>query len=180
MGQNPLGKDSAPEERWAWFMERYTPRMERALYAEAMRIMGSHQDAEDVMQEALIRGATRCWQLRNEARLFQWMFSIVRNIAFDKRKARIKATLSAIELATGIAWRPISLDDRLMSDWQREHLEAAVSRLRSPEKEIIVLKSTTDMKLIEIAAELGLNYHTTRTKYRRTLIKLSNELRDIR
>ena len=55
----PTQEDSTPEERWSWFMEHFTPDMEKVLYVEAFRILKSKQDAEDVLQEAIIRGATK-------------------------------------------------------------------------------------------------------------------------
>lgn len=96
----PTQEDSTPEERWLWFMEHFTPDMEKVLYVEAFRILKSKQDAEDVLQEAIIRGATRCWQLRNEKKLFQWMFTIVRNLAFDRHKDRLESLMCAV------SWQP--------------------------------------------------------------------------
>ena len=173
----PTKEDSTPEERWAWFLQHYTRQMERVLFSEAKRIMGNHEDAEDVMQEALIRGATRCWQLRDEEKLFQWMFTIVRHISYDKHKDKMRALWCSLQLATGIVHNTISLEDRYISDQERAIIEAEIARLKSPDKEIFILKNTTDMKLIEISKQLGINYHTTRTKYRRTLEKLHNRLR---
>lgn len=173
----PTNEDSTPEERWEWFLQHYTSKMERVLFAEAMRIMGTREDAEDVMQEALIRGATRCWQLRNEEKLFQWMFTIVRHIAYDKHKDKMRALWCSMQLATGIVYNTVSLEERYISEQDRIIIEEEVAKLKSPDKEIFILRSTTNMKLIDIAKQLGINYHTTRTKYRRVLEKLSERLR---
>lgn len=173
----PTDENSTLEERWEWFLKRYTRGMERALFCEAKRIMGSTEDAEDVMQEAMIRGATRCWQLRDQDKLFQWMYTIVRHIAYDKHKDKTRALWCSIQLATGFLSSTISLEDRYINAHERGVLMAEIAKLKSPDKEIFILKNTTDMKLIEIARHLGINYHTTRTKYRRTLEKLSHILR---
>lgn len=45
----PTQEDSTPEERWSWFMEHFTPDMEKFLYVEAFRIVKSKQDAKDVL-----------------------------------------------------------------------------------------------------------------------------------
>ena len=79
----PQKETTTSPERWEWFNERYTQRMQNVLFAEAVRILGSRDDAQDVMQEAVLRGVTYCWQLRDEEKLFQWMFTIVRNLCFD-------------------------------------------------------------------------------------------------
>lgn len=173
----PGKEDSTPEQRWTWFMEHYTPRMEKALFAEAMRILNSRQDAEDIMQEAMIRGVTRCWQLRDEEKLFQWMFTIVRHLAFDRHRDRLQSLMCSIQLATGMVYSNISLEERIMNMHDEDMLLQAIQSLPHPEKDILLMKNTSNMKLIDIARELGLNYHTTRTKYRRTLEKLSRMLR---
>lgn len=173
----PRKEDSTPEQRWAWFLAHYTSRMERVLFTEAMRILGSQQDAEDVMQEAMIRGATRCWQLRDEEKLFQWMYTIVRNLAFDRHNNKRQALMCSIQLATGLIYKTIPLVDRIINMQDTAILQDAIQRLPHPEKDIIEIKFTTNMKLIDIARKLGLNYHTTRTKYRRTLEKLSRLVR---
>lgn len=174
----PTQEDSTPEERWLWFMEHFTPDMEKVLYVEAFRILKSKQDAEDVLQEAIIRSATRCWQLRNEKKLFQWMFTIVRNLAFDKHKDRLESLMCAVQLATGMVYSNVSLEERVMQLQDQERLWREIERLPHPEQDILVLRNTSNMKLIDIAKKLKINYHTTRTKYNRTLAKLERIMRD--
>ena len=173
----PTKEEYTPEERWSWFMEHFTPQMEKALFAEARRILGNTHDAEDVLQEALIRGATRCWQLRDERKLFQWMYTIIRHLSFDKHNDRVHAAICSMRLATGIIYNTPSPEDFLIDTQNQEVLLEAIDHLRSPEKEILIYKMTTNMKLVDIARQLHLNYHTTRTKYRRTLEHLARLLR---
>ena len=177
MRQIPTKEESTPEERWEWFMERYTERMQRALFAEAWRIVGTNEDAEDVMQEAMIRGVTRCWQLRNEDKFFHWMFAIVKHLAYDKQKDKKRALWCSVQIATGMLQGTPSLEDRYLTEETIKKLMREVEFLKSPEKDIFILKSTTNLTLLEISQQLGINYHTTRTKYRRTLAKLSRKLR---
>ena len=74
----PLGDDATQEERWAWFMEHFSQEMEKQLYYEAYRILHSREEAEEALQEAIIRGAMHLGQLKEEDQLYQWMFSILR------------------------------------------------------------------------------------------------------
>lgn len=173
----PQEKTSTLEERWAWFLEHYTPQMERALFALALRLLGSREDAQDVLQEAMIRSVTRCWQLRDEERLFQWMYSIVKNLSYDMRKQKLKTKWSIFQLASRHPAEAVSLEDRAMSSEFRDELLMLLRTLPSPEKEIIHLKYQTDMNLKEIADHLSLNYHTTRSKYNRTMKKILKQMR---
>ena len=173
----PQKETSTGDDRWALFMERYTTQMQKALFSEAVRILGSREDAQDIMQEAMVRGATYCWQLRDEEKLFQWMVTIVRNLCFDLKKQRFRAKLCAMKLATGMVQTSVSLEDRTVTVEFQQELYALLKQLPSPEKEIVQMKAETDQSLKEIAHELGLNYHTTRSKYNRTIKKLLKMLR---
>lgn len=173
----PKKEASTDCEKWEWLMEHYTPRMQKALFSEAMRLTESHEDAKDILQETLVRSATKCWQLRDEEKLFQWMITIVRNLCFDLKKQRFRAKLCALQLATGLLQSTVSLEDRAVTKEFTEKLYMLLEQLPSPEKEIIQMKAETDRSLKEIAQVLGLNYHTTRSKYNRTVKKLLRALR---
>ena len=80
--------------------------------------------------------------------------------------------------ATGMVYSNVSLEDRVMQLQDQERLWREIERLPYPEQDILVLRNTSNMKLIDIAKELKINYHTTRTKYNRTLAKLERIMRD--
>lgn len=173
----PSKETAISQDHWAWFMEHYTTRMHKALFAEAVRLMGSREDAQDIMQEAMVRGASRCWQLRDEEKLFQWMVTIVRNLCFDAKKQRFRAKMCAMQLATGAVRTSVSLEERTITAEFEAELRTLLEQLPSPEKEIVQMKATTNKSLKEIADELGLNYHTTRSKYNRTIKKITKATR---
>ena len=53
-------------ERWEWRLSHVDSRMHMALWNEALRIVKSVEDAQDVLQESYIRGAKNCWQLQDK------------------------------------------------------------------------------------------------------------------
>ena len=173
----PQKETTTSPDHWEWFKERYTQRMQNVLFAEAVRILGSRDDAQDVMQEAMLRGVTYCWQLRDEEKLFQWMFTIVRNLCFDMKRQRFRAKMCTLQLKTGLVQTTVSLEDRAISQENEAAIKAYLKQLKSPEKEIVHLRMSTDKTLKEIAEELGLNYHTTRFKYNRLMKKIMKIVR---
>lgn len=175
----PPKKNSSPEERWDWFMRHFTQRMKKALYREAYRITRDYEDAADVMQEAIIKGAMKCWQLKEEKRLLKWMFMIVRREAYARKSKISPQTLwYSLQLMTGAIGHQDSSEDEFFSDIEKRKLRRAIDRLESPSKEIVQMKATTDLKLSEIAEELHMNYHTVRSRYRRALMYLKQQLED--
>ena len=86
--------------------------------------------------------------------------------------------MCAVQLATGMVYSNVSLEERVMQLQDQERLWREIERLPHPEQDILVLRNTSNMKLIDIAKELKINYHTTRTKYNRTLAKLERIMRN--
>lgn len=172
----PDREESTPAQRWAWFMEKLTPLMAQRLLAEAQRITGSAHEAEDVLQEAMIAGVIRCWQIRDEERFFRWMHAIVQHIAWQRENQRIRAMVCALRMAVHLLPHQPAADEVVMTDLQRNAMLRAIEELPWPEKEIMALHATTEMNNRQIAQRLGLNYNTVRSKYQRTLKRLEKEL----
>jgi RNA polymerase sigma-70 factor (ECF subfamily) len=66
----------------------------KRVLAVCLAVVGNVHDAEDVAQEALLRGLGRLHQLRNDERFGAWMARIARNLSIDfvrRRKLRGEA-----------------------------------------------------------------------------------------
>ena len=59
-----------------------------ALYGYCVNLSSSRQDAEDLLQEALLRGLRAHDDLRDRARARSWLFTIVTNTWRDRMRAR--------------------------------------------------------------------------------------------
>lgn len=177
MSNTPPDKHSPGAQRWEWFIAQLNPKTEQALYRVAYRVLRNSADAEDALQEAYVHGADCCWQLKDADHFFPWMYSIVYREARRHQKKNSRKRLfdnwkNNLRMTETVA----DPERILLSQEEFERLHQEVENLKSPEKEIVVLKSTTDMNLLEIAVELGLNYHTTRSKYTRALTRLRHTL----
>lgn len=167
------------EECWSWLMSNISQSEMRALYHEAYNILKNKEDASDALREALFKGAIKCHQLKNEDRLFQWMFTIVRNIAYGMHK---KNALQRLSIQTKLcfeksAWAE-SAEAHLMKACEIKQLHQAVENLKSPGKEIVVMRIFNGMNFKAIANKLNMNYNSVRSTYHRVLILLKDVLED--
>lgn len=172
-----LINDTRTKERDGnWFLDQITPRMYQALTNEAYRILHNKDDVDDVLQEAMIIGITKCGQLRDEAKLFQWMFKIVRREAYARQSKASVVNLFA-RIKDIFETPPIQPDTYLISKEEKVFLYKAMDKLDEESRHIVLLKTSTGMSLKEIANQLCLNYNTVRSKYQRALdsIKLRME-----
>ena len=153
----------------------------QALFREAYRILRNKEDAEDVLHEALLKGATKCNQLQDEKKVFPWMFSIVRREAMAYYKHFSLHTLWA--QAKLMLLQPTeeetSVDQQLLNDHDRKCLAQVLEHLQSPAKEIVYMHIHERMNFPEIAKKLNMNYHTVRSRYTRTLHEIKADMEKI-
>jgi RNA polymerase sigma-70 factor, ECF subfamily len=58
------------------------------VWAFALRLTGNQHDAEDLVQNACLRGLERAEQLQPNTAPLSWMFAIIYSIAMNERRAR--------------------------------------------------------------------------------------------
>ena len=148
------------------------------MYNEAYRFMHNKSDAEDIAGEAVRIGLAKISELRNKEKFVSWLLKIVRTEAIHhlERQHKTYTIKHALWLIKDLYETSTTPEKLLISKEESERLRAEIKRLRSPEKEIMMLKLTTRKSLKEIAAELNLNYHTTRSKFTRACKLLKRRL----
>lgn len=123
-----------------------------SLFRLAARLLGSEQEAEDVLQDSYMKAwdAMKQGKFDERARVDTWLYRIVTNCALDALRRRRRARTSG----------PLSLD--LPDPGQRTDRGAALRELASwladlPEDQqaAIVLKEMDGMKSAEIGEILG-------------------------
>ena len=164
------------ESRWDQLISKITPDMERGLKREAYMCLGNLSDVQDVMQEVLIKAAMNYDKLKDDHKLYAWLMTITKRecIAHVSRFS-IKSFISRARMLTGFISHTVDIWEHLITDEEKQNLLSALESLDDESRKIVVLKSTTDLSLKEIAEKLHMNYHTTRSKYHRAL----SLLRDI-
>lgn len=150
------------------FMELYQT-VYRDLYRLAYYYMGNAEDAEDAVQDTALSAYEHFGSLKKETSFRFWIFRILVNSCKKSLKKRGRRELPMEELqevqeADG---------DRLMT--QAETLEL-LEILSEEERLIVVLTVFGGYKGEEIAGLLRRNHNTIRSKYRRALKKLEQEL----
>ena len=64
------------------------------LYPTILRLMGSREDAQDVMQDAFIRGFEKLDQYNGDSSFYTWIYRIAVNLALSRfRNQRLRRAL---------------------------------------------------------------------------------------
>jgi RNA polymerase sigma factor (sigma-70 family) len=132
------------DQRYAELIE---PHREE-LRAHCVRILRSPHDAEDALQEALLR-AWRSWhQFAGRGSLRSWLYRIATNASLDQMRRRDEAQ-TVTELADRRA-----LDDHLEGRESLRRVIAAAGRLTPRQQEVFVLRDVFGLSARETADSL--------------------------
>ena len=148
---------------------------QRRAYAVARAIVGTHEDAEDAVQEGFLHAYRALERFVAGQSFGAWLHRIVANAALDlTRRRRVRDT---DELSDVVAspFRDPAIDDEL-----RTRLGRALATLTERQRSVIVLHDVEGFKHGEIGAMLGIPEGTSRSDLHHARATLRRALADLR
>jgi RNA polymerase sigma-70 factor (ECF subfamily) len=164
-------------------LERLIDRFEGALYAYAHSILQNTMDAQEVVQDAMLRAHRALTRQYDEARcrelaLRPWLFKMVRNLSFNKRRSKVRALEEPLDAYDDGRIGPFIREQA--SDLERrqdaELLQNAMQSLPCDARELIVLRFMEEMSYGDIAKTVGGSEASLRGKVFRSLKLLREAL----
>jgi RNA polymerase sigma-70 factor (ECF subfamily) len=141
----------------------------RAYYA-ALALVGSHEDALDLSQEAFARAFRASATLDPERPFYVWLYTILRRLCFNfirDRANRVHGLRHAQEWLEHEAAERVAESDperRAERDELRRRLMAAIDGLSEIEREVLVLKEFEGLRYREIAELVGIPIGTVMSR----------------
>lgn len=120
----------------------------------AGRLIGNHADAEDVVQEAMLRVWTSAPRWRPEARFETWFYRVVVNLVLDGRRRKPLRPLS--EAGDPVDPRP-DPQEALAQGQAADLVAAAIAELPERQRVAVVLSYYEGASNAEVAALLGVS-----------------------
>jgi len=163
--------------------ERLIERFERSLYNYAHGILQNAFDAQEVVQDAMMRAHKALTKQYDEARcetlaLRPWLFRTVRNLCLNKRRSKVRALETPLtdydDGRLGPFVKPFSSD--LERRQEVELLRRALSILPVDARELIILRFIEELPYAEIARTVGSTESSLRGKVFRSLKMLRDAL----
>lgn len=153
----------------------------RNVFRLAYRLTGSHENADDVVQEAFLRAYRSLHRFDARSRFGTWLHRITVNCAMDHlRRARREANRREPAVDEAFLERQVSGapgPERLAASGQIEaQVESALATLSPIERSAFVLRHFEQQSIAEIGRQLGSRTSATKHAVFRAVRKLRREL----
>jgi len=140
----------------------------------AMALVGSQADADEVVQETLLRAHRAMPTYRGEGSVKAWLCGIARHVCAHVLETRKRGTNLGDELAVvpgdGASRDAFELRRRARA------LRGALDQLKPSEREALVLRYVADLSHREIAVACGIDEAAARKRISRALARMRSVL----
>lgn len=144
----------------------------RAMFNTAARIVGNHEDAEDVLQEAFVSAFKHLKNYRADASFGAWL----KRIVINKSLSFIKKNQREMELAEATDEVEYISEDTADYSLSVEKIKDAVCMLPAGFRSVLTLYLFEGYDHQEISQIMGISESTSKTQYKRAKDKLKTLL----
>jgi RNA polymerase sigma-70 factor (ECF subfamily) len=158
---------------------------ERNVYLMALSYMKNEADAEDVAQEAFVRGFKSLSSFRAEARFSTWLISITLNEAKSRLRRKSLVRMDSLDTPPD---ENQNVSPALMRDWReipsevlergeiRQLLQEAIERLPDIYRQVFLLRDVEEMNINETAEALKISIPSVKVRLHRARMMLQKQL----
>lgn len=169
--ENEIAQLLADKNRQREAFGRVVRQYSEPLYWKIRRIVLTHDDANDVLQNAFLKAWNNLDDFQNKSKISTWLYRIAINEALDfvrrqKNKISADADLSVAN--------SLMADDYFDGDEAQALLQEAISRLPDVQRTVFTLRYFDDMKYSEISHILGTSEGALKASYHIAVQKISD------
>lgn len=160
------------EQGFRLLMHRYQQR----LYGHIRRMVYSHDDANDVLQNCLLKAYRHLDRFQGQSALYTWLYRIATNetLTFLKRQQRRSArTVSDGDAAAGAQLQAEAAVD---GEAVQRQLAEALDKLPSRQRQVFVLRYYDELSYQEMADILGTSVGSLKASYHHAVKKIEHYL----
>ena len=142
------------------------------LYWQVRRIVLTHEDANDVMQNVMLKAWTNLNTFRKDSKLSTWLYRIAINESLDYIRRQKNATMVSADDASGIA-NTLLADDYFDGDETEAQLQEAIAKLPDVQRTVFNLRYYEEMKYSEISEILNTTEGALKASYHIAVKKIA-------
>lgn len=164
-----LGKTETKRKGFELLVSQYGEK----LYWQVRRLVIVHEDADDVVQNALIKAWTNIDDFQNRSKLYTWLSRIAINEALDFLRKKKNKQASSTDEDVVLASQLIA-DDYFDGDETQAQLQEAISRLPVVQRTVFNMRYFDEMKYSEISKVLKTSEGALKASYHLAVKKIED------
>lgn len=181
-----LVRDAVKGDRAA--MERLLIRAQESAYRFSLLVCGHAEDAEDVMQDALLKTYQHISQLTDPSAFRTWLYTTVRNACLMKRRlhagepSHFESIDSGGKSEAGES-QPIDVpdtaraaDEQMMDAWIDRRLRKALQALPPAYRLVLVMREIDGLSTREVSTVSGISEANVKQRLHRARVMLRRQL----
>jgi len=153
-------------------------RYQEKIYWIARRTVGSHDDADDVVQDVFVRVYEKLRDFRGDSSFYTWLYRITLNVSLNAlRKKRFKDMLPYDEMLEEILPSEEQTDQHVYDQEYQTILERAIKRLPAKQKAVFMMRYYDELPYEEMSKMLGKTVGGLKANYFHALKKIQEYVR---
>jgi RNA polymerase sigma-70 factor, ECF subfamily len=145
-------------------------------YNLAFSYLGSHSDAEDVTQDALVRAYRGLPSFREESGFGTWLHRIVVNLAMNKQKQVLSRTRREVSTDHPEAEMAAAVTEHPADREVRSSIERALHELPTLQRAVVILRHLNGLSTRQVSNILQCSEGTVKTHLYRGLKSMREKL----
>lgn len=171
-------------------MEKLLVKAQESAYRFSLLVCGHPEDAEDVMQEALLKTYQHVSQISEPESFRTWLYTTVRNACLMKRRRRVGEPSDFVSadkrgeddgsaVPVEVADPSRSIEQKLIDGWLDGRLREALNHLPPAYRMIVVMREIEGLSTKEVAAIAGLSEANVKQRLHRARLMMRKSLEQV-
>ena len=164
----------------AYAFEQLMRRHESRMYSVAIRMCGNREDAQDCVQDAMLRIYRALDRFKGQSSFSTWVYRITMNTCLDELRRRKVRASTSLDTLLESGWSPTDETDtperHAIDSERRRALEKAIGSLPEDMRSAIVLREMQGLSYEEISDVLSVNVGTIKSRISRGREKLREKI----
>jgi RNA polymerase sigma-70 factor (ECF subfamily) len=162
--------------------------LQNTVYSFSMKVCGHPEDAEDTMQEVLLKSIPHLAKFDNSRALAVWLYKVARNRCISSRRPEKNSSARNVsleelmpngrELQELLSKSPSPESTALWRE-SAEHLRQALDAVPPGYRMVLVLHDMEELSTAEVAQILGVREGTVRVRLHRARLLVRRELENL-
>ena len=162
--------------------EELVTRYETKVYNLAYKMLGSQEDAEDILQDTFISAFKSLSSFKEKSSFSTWIYRIATNACLMKLRTKQSKTVSLDNHLSVLTKRIVDWSENAEISFNRKELrkviDQAVKSLPEMYRVVFILRDIEELSNIEAAKVLGISVSAVKSRLHRARLYLREKLSD--